>query len=185
MFFTEQKLLMSFSRTLHWQQSIAGEKKSLCNPLIRISLPLFSKTIRFAVLCSGCGWERAGPENREHCHLKCFNATLQSARPRVKVNAAGEGGMRIRRGGLCRRVQIRVIRQPQRELSYITLSTEGRGKGGGGGGRGGARGREKHWAIKGHRKPWWSSRALRCFEIKASFEDVEIWFSLLHSLVVN
>lgn len=164
---------MSFSTTIRWRQSLAASKKKLVYPLVRISLSLFSKTISFAILCSRHRWERAALGNREHFHLKYFYMTLQCARPRRGKRCWREWNANeaVPQRGPCRRVWIRVIR----ELSLIMPSREGREEGGRGGG---ARGREKHWVIKGQRKPWWSSRASRCFEIKASFEDVKIWFPL-------
>lgn len=95
----------------------------------------------------------------------------------VEVNAIAESGMRIRQcqneaaiGGC-----VSGLSSSLRELALITSSRKGRGRGRAGGG---AWGREKQCAIKGQREPWWSSWASRCFEFKASFEDVKISLSL-------
>lgn len=69
MFFAEQKLLMSSSRnsTLMAEFSCHKKKKSLRNPLIRVSPSPFSKTktIGFAILCSSHKRERAVLGHRE------------------------------------------------------------------------------------------------------------------------
>lgn len=152
-------------------------KKSLRNPLIRVSPSPFSKrkTIGFAILCSSHKRGRAVLGHREHFRLKYFNMTLLRATPRrgkccwQELNANEAAPQHC----VCLFVCVSGLSGSLRELSLILPSREGRGKRGGG-----ARGREKHRVIKGQREPWWSSRASRCFEIKASFEDVKIWYSL-------
>lgn len=102
--------------------------------------------------------------------------TLQCARARRgkrcrRERNENEASPETRLRSACARVCVYQGYQAASESSHWSRRAEKEEEGGGGGG--GARGRQKDCAIKGQREPWWSSRASRCFEFKASFQDVK------------
>lgn len=172
-FFSRAQLLISFSHN----SKLTTVFSFVCIILSLEPLCPFSQRQRKLALefCAAAPQKRKNSSGIRRAFLSWNISTWPcNVRERVEVSAAGESGMRMRhhqKRGCGRHAHVYQGYQAASESSHWSRRAEKEEEGGGGGG--GARGRQKDCAIKGQREPWWSSRASRCFEFKASFQDVK------------